>query len=136
MADEISTAAAEVEDLGPKKSFWGHLADLRSALIRSAIAIGIAVVVCLLSSHWIVEVLMVPLGRMHMFEKPKPSVTLQIGETKLGPYEVTREQFPGLPPGDAPHVVFRVGMAPMGKEQVATLTIDPTVEPAAAASEV
>ena len=56
-----------------------------------------------------------PLGRMHMFEKPRPTVTLQIGDTKLGPYEVTREQFPGLPPGDAPHVVFRVGMAPDGQ---------------------
>jgi sec-independent protein translocase protein TatC len=125
MADEIPTVTAEVEDLGPKKSFWGHLADLRVALIRSAIAIGIAVIVCLLTSSWIVKVLMVPLARMHMFEKPTPTVTLVIGETKLGPYQVTREQFPGLPPGDAPHVVFRVGMAPMGKEQVATLTMDP-----------
>jgi len=38
---------------------------------------------------------------------------------------VTREQFPGLPPGDAPNVVFRIGAAPMGKEQVATLTMEP-----------
>lgn len=38
---------------------------------------------------------------------------------------MTREQFPGLPPGEAPHVVFRVGAAPMGKEQVATLTLEP-----------
>jgi sec-independent protein translocase protein TatC len=63
-----------------------------------------------------------------MFEKAKPTVTLQIGDTKLGPFEVTREQFAGLPPGDAPHVVFRVGMAPMGKEQVATLTMEPDMK--------
>jgi len=43
---------------------------------------------------------------------------------------VTREQFPGLPPGDAPNVVFKVGVAPMGKEQVATLTMDPAAAPA------
>jgi len=136
MADNIPTVAAEVEDLGPKKSFWGHLADLRSALIRSAIAIGAALIICLLISPWIVKVLMVPLSRTHMFEKAKPTITLQIGDTKLGPYEVTREQFPGLPPGDAPHVVFRMGMATVGKEQVATLTMDPTATPADAASEV
>jgi sec-independent protein translocase protein TatC len=130
MADDTPTVAADAEDLGPKKSFWGHLADLRAALIRSAIAIGIAVVLCLLGSQWIVKVLMVPLGRMHMFEKARPTVTLVIGDTKLGPYPVTREQFPGLPPGDAPNVVFRVGMAPMGKEQVATLTMDPAAAPA------
>jgi sec-independent protein translocase protein TatC len=136
MADNIPTVAAEVEDLGPKKSFWGHLADLRSALIRSAIAIGAALIICLLISPWIVKVLMVPLSRMHMFEKAKPTITLLIGDTKLGPYEVTREQFPGLPPGDAPHVVFRMGMATVGKEQVATLTMDPAATPADAASEV
>ncbi len=126
MAEEIPTVAAEVEDTGPKKSFWGHLNDLRNALIRSAIAIGIALVVCLFASPWIVAVLMGPLRHMHIFEKPKPTVTLQIGDSKIGPFEVTREQFPGLPPGDAPNVVFRVGTAQVGKEQVATLTMEPS----------
>jgi sec-independent protein translocase protein TatC len=129
MAEEIKAEPAEVEDAGPKKSFWGHLGDLRTALIRSVIAIGISLVVCLLCSGWIVRVLMEPMRHMHMFEKEKPTVTLQIGDTKLGPFPVTREQFPGLPPGDAPHVVFRVGAAPMGKDQVATLTMDPAADP-------
>ncbi len=130
MADEIPTVAADVEDSGPKKSFWGHLADLRSALIRSAIAIGISLIVCLLASPWLVRVLMEPLRHMRMFEKARPTVTLQIGDTKLGPFQVTREQFPGLPAGDAPNVVFRVGTAAMGKEQVATLTMEPGAGPA------
>lgn len=125
MADKIPAVPADVEDVGPKKSFWGHLADLRTALIRSAVVIVVALVVCLLISPWIVKVLEEPMRRMHMFEKPKPTVSLLIGDTRLGPFEVTREQFPGLPPGEAPHVVFRVGAAPMGKEQVATLTLEP-----------
>ncbi len=116
---------ADVEDVGPKKSFWGHLADLRTALIRSTIVIVAALLVCLLTSPWLVKVLEEPMRHMRMFEKPRPTVTLQIGATKLGPFEVTREQFPGLPPGDAPNVVFRVGLAPMGREQVATLTMEP-----------
>jgi sec-independent protein translocase protein TatC len=126
VADEIPNLSAEAEEPGPKKSFWGHLADLRTALIRSVVAIGIALVVCLFGSPWIVGVLEHPLSRMHMFETPRPTVTIQIGDTKLGPFQVTREQFPGLPPGDAPNVVFHVGTAPMGKEQVATLTMDPS----------
>ena len=125
MADLIPTVPAETEDTGPKKSFWGHLNDLRNALIRSAIAIGIALVVCLFASPWIVAVLMGPLRHMHLFEKPKPTVTLKIGDTKIGPFEVTREQFPGLPAGEAPNVVFRIGAAQVGKEQVATLTMEP-----------
>jgi sec-independent protein translocase protein TatC len=43
---------------------------------------------------------------------------------------VTREEFPGLPPGDAPNVVFRVGAAEVGKQQVLTLTMDPSLPPA------
>ena len=125
MADKIPAVPADVEDVGPKKSFWGHLADLRTALIRSAVVIVVALVVCLLISPWIVKVLEEPMRRMHMFEKPKPTVSLLIGDTRLGPFDVTREQFPGLPPGEAPHVVFRVGTAPMGTEQVATLTLEP-----------
>jgi sec-independent protein translocase protein TatC len=125
VADEKTAGPAEVEDAGPKKSFWGHLNDLRSALVRSAIAIGAALILCLFLSPWLVAVLEEPMRHMHMFEKAKPTVTLLIGDTRLGPYEVTREQFPGLPPGDAPNVVFRVGSAAMGKEQVATLTLLP-----------
>ncbi len=123
--------SADAEEVGPKKSFWGHLADLRAALIRSVVAIGIALVVCLFMSPWIVGVLEYPLSRMHMFETPRPTVTIQIGDTKLGPFQVTREQFPGLPPGDAPNVVFHVGTAPMGKQQVATLTLDPAAQASA-----
>jgi len=130
VAEEIQSLSAEAEEPGPKKSFWGHLADLRTALIRSVVAIGIALVVCLFLSPWIVGVLEYPLSRMHMFETPRPTVTIQIGDTKLGPFQVTREQFPGLPPGEAPNVVLRVGTAPMGKEQVATLTMDPSPQAA------
>jgi sec-independent protein translocase protein TatC len=66
---------------------------------------------------------------MHMLEKPHPTVTFVIGSLRLGPYEVSREEFSGLPPGDSPHVVFKVGMAKIGGEQVPTLTIDPQGDP-------
>ncbi len=130
MAEDAHAIAAETDDIGPKKSFWGHLSDLRGALIKSVIAIGIALIACLFLSPWIVQILMVPLQRIHLFDKARPTVTVQIGDTKLGPFEVTREQFPSLPPGDAPNVVFRLGTMQVGKEQVATLTLDPTAKPA------
>jgi len=112
-------------EAGPKKSFWAHLNDLRTALVRSSIAIGIALVVCLLVSPQLVQILEYPLSRVDMFEKPKPTVTFQIGDNQLGPYVVTRDQFPGLPPGDAPHAVYQVNVAPSGKEQVVTLKLLP-----------
>jgi sec-independent protein translocase protein TatC len=130
VAEKPASSTSDTDDIGPKKSFWGHLNDLRAALIRSVIAIGIALVVCLFLSPWIVEILMYPLERMHMFEKAKPTVTLLIGDTRLGPFEVTREQFPDLPPGDAPSAVYRIGSVQMGSQRVATLTPVPDAKPA------
>ena len=103
--DENEEFILEDDAPGPKKSFWAHLNDLRTALLRSAIAIGIALVLCLLLSEKLISLLEYPLTRMDMFEAAQPTVSFQIGDTKLGPYTVTREQFAGLPPGEAPQVV-------------------------------
>ena len=117
----------EGEETGPKKSFWAHLNDLRTALVRSSIAIGIALVICLLISPQLVQILEYPLKRIDRFEKPKPTITFQVGDNQLGPYVVTREQFPGLPPGDAPHAVYQVGLVQTGKEPTLTLKLLPEV---------
>lgn len=115
----------EEESPGPVKSFWAHLDDLRSALMRSVIAIGIALVVCLLLSPKLVAILEYPLSQIDKFESPKPTVTFQLGGTQLGPYVVSREQFPGLPPGDAPQAVYQLGVVQVGKEQVVALKLLP-----------
>ncbi|MDB6127985.1 MAG: Sec-independent protein translocase, TatC subunit [Verrucomicrobia bacterium] len=123
--EESEEFVPESESTGTKKSFWEHLNDLRTALIRSSIAIGIALIVCLLFSERLIAILEYPLTRMEMFETPQPTVSFLIGTTKLGPYPVTRDQFAGLPEGAAPQVVFQIGVAQAGKEQVATLKMLP-----------
>jgi sec-independent protein translocase protein TatC len=120
---------------GPRKSFMEHLQDLRTALVRSVIAIGIALIICLFLDSRLVGILERPLARMHMFEKPVPTVALRIGSTTLGPFPVTREQFPTLPPGAAPHLVFEVGSATVGGQQVVTLREDKSA-PAEAGAEI
>jgi len=107
---------------GMRKSFWDHLNDLRSALVKSAIAIGVALVVCLAGVNYITDFLTYPARRMDMFQKDKPSVTLLWGAAKFGPYEITREEFPDLPPGDAPHVAYRLHPKKIGDDQVLTIT--------------
>lgn len=116
---------AAANDSASSKSFWAHLDDLRSALVKSAMAVGVGLVLCLLMGDRLVSVLEYPLRRMDMFEKPRPSVAFQIGDTKLGPYTVTPEMFPGLPEGKAPHVLFHVGTAVVNGQQVVTLAPDP-----------
>ena len=111
---------------GPRQSFWSHLEDLRKALIRSCIAVGLALVLCLAFTHHLVAILEYPLRRIDLFAKPHPSVTFKIGDSSFGPYAVSREQFAGLPTGLNPQVVFQVGTAVVGQEQVATLKILPS----------
>ncbi len=123
--DDNEQFILEEEAATPKKSFWAHLNDLRTALVRSAIAIGLALVICLLLSPQLVKILEYPLTRIDMFEAPRPTVSFQVGEARFGPYPVTAEQFPGLPSGEAPQLVFQVGTAKVGQEQVATLKLLP-----------
>ena len=113
-----------VEDDGARKSFWEHLKDLRVALVRSAIAIGAALVICLLLDQQLTGILEYPLQRMNMFSKPQATVSFELGKNHLGPYPVTREEFPALPAGEAPHATFRVGSALVNGQQVLTLSAD------------
>ena len=131
MADTDTIESVDVVDDSKtmRKSFWGHLEDLRTALIRCATVVGIALIVCLLFVNKIMWVLEYPLRHMQLFMLPRPTVTLQIGGARLGPYPVSREQFAGLPPGESPQVVFQVGTAKVGTEQVLTLKEQPPLKP-------
>jgi sec-independent protein translocase protein TatC len=117
--------SAADDEGGPRKSFWEHLSDLRTAVLRSGIAIAIALVICLFLTSRIVDILTYPLQRMSRFQADHPTVTLVIGATQLGPFPVTREQFPGLPPGKNPHAVFHLSTVQIGDQQVAALKLDP-----------
>jgi sec-independent protein translocase protein TatC len=131
MAEDVEAMPAEEEDGGPRKPFLEHLEDLRKSLLKCVVTIFIALTICLFFCDKLAAVLEYPIRRMHLLEKPRPTVTFVIGSQRLGPYEVTRDEFPGLPPGDAPRVVFKVGMARIGQEQVPTLTADPQGDPGA-----
>jgi sec-independent protein translocase protein TatC len=119
----------EHDEGGPRKPFLGHLEDLRTALLKCVAVIGVALVVCLFLDKELATILEYPIHRMNLIDRPRPSVSFMIGSTRFGPYEVTREQFPGLPAGDAPQVVYRMGMAKIGDQQVATLQLDPLADP-------
>jgi sec-independent protein translocase protein TatC len=129
MAEDLEVMPREEEEGGPRKSFLEHLEDLRKALLRCVAVVVVALVLCLFLDTRLAEILEYPIRRMHMLEKPRPTVTFVIGSVRLGPYEVSRDDFSGLPPGDAPHVVFRIGVTKIGEEQVPTLKIDPQGDP-------
>ncbi|MDD2765833.1 MAG: twin-arginine translocase subunit TatC [Opitutaceae bacterium] len=131
MADSPELQPSEPDEGGPRKPFLDHLEDLRRALLKCAAVIFVALVICLLLDDKLAAILKYPIRRMHLLEQPRPTVAFQVGATQFGPYEVSRDQFAGLPAGDAPHVVFQVGMAKIGEEQVLTLKPDLQAGPGA-----
>jgi sec-independent protein translocase protein TatC len=123
--DSEATVLELPENSGGSKSFWAHLDDLRTALLRSMIALGIALVLCLTFVDRLVQILEYPLHRIDLFEKPKPTVTFQIGSTRLGPYVVTKDQFASLPAGTAPHPVFQLDTVQVGGNELVAAKLLP-----------
>ncbi len=118
------------DEFGARKSFWDHLRDLRTALVRSCVAVGLAMIVCLLLSHRIMPILEYPLHNIDKFQNPKPTVAFKIGNTQLGPYEVPPEEFGGVE-GGLTQLRYQVGVAEVDGKKIPTLTQLP-VDPAAA----
>jgi sec-independent protein translocase protein TatC len=131
MAEDLEVLPAEEDEGGPRKPFLEHLEDLRKALLKCAAVIAVALVLCLFLDTRLAEIIEYPIRRMQLLEKPRPTVTFAIGSVRLGPYEVSRDDFPGLPSGDAPHVLFKVGLTKIGGEQVPVLKMDPLGDPGA-----
>jgi sec-independent protein translocase protein TatC len=131
MADPLEVVPPDDAEGGPRKPFLEHLEDLRMALLKCVAVICVALLICLFLDDKLAAILEYPIRRMPLLDKPQPTVTFQLGSVRFGPYAVSRDQFVDLPPGDAPHVVFRVGTAKVGGEQVATLKLDPQADPGA-----
>src|SRR5580700_10980491 len=76
----------EEEDAGgPVKSFLEHLEDLRWTLIKSASAIAIGVVICLLAGNYVVNILMRPLRKAKItWPGTNQVVTVSFGTNVVG----------------------------------------------------
>jgi sec-independent protein translocase protein TatC len=90
VAENLDEQPEEEEEGGPVKSFLEHLEDLRWVLIKSAVAAGVAMLVCLLAGNYVISVLEWPLDKA-----PKPhrvkaqQVKVFFGTNQLSVFEVT-----------------------------------------------
>ncbi|MDB6019001.1 MAG: Sec-independent protein translocase protein TatC [Pedosphaera sp.] len=83
----------EEDEGGPVKSFLDHLEDLRWTLIKSAVAIAIGVVICLMAGRQVMQVLLWPLQRATIsYPGTNQVVTVSYGSNKFGSYVLNDEQ--------------------------------------------
>jgi sec-independent protein translocase protein TatC len=92
MADDFERLDEEQEG-GPVKSFLEHLEDLRWVLIKSAAALGLAMLLCLIAGNYVVQIIKWPLTRAHVsYPGTNQVVTVHFGNERLGVHQLTPEQ--------------------------------------------
>lgn len=93
MADEpVANRLDEQHDEdegGPIKSFLEHLEDLRWVLIKSAVAAGVAMLVCLLAGPYAIRVLTWPLDHAPVRAPKSQTLRVLFGTNQLAMYHIT-----------------------------------------------
>jgi len=122
MADE-PVAERLIEDKedegGPVKSFLEHLEDLRWVLIKSSVALGVAMLGCLIAGNYVVDILRYPLSKARISVPGNSQVvTVLYGTNQLGVYHLTPEQQQSLALSSNRFVAVEIDLIKLGTNQV------------------
>ena len=95
MADFSHEPDLEVEDDGggPIKSFLEHLEDFRWLLVKCAVTLALAMLVCLFAANYVIGIIKWPLSRAHVsYPGTNQIVSVSFGTNHLGNFPLTPEQ--------------------------------------------
>ena len=109
----------EEKEGGPVKTFLEHLEDLRWVLIKSVVALGVAMLLCLIGGNYVSDVLKRPLAHAKIsYPGTNKVVTVLYGTNRLGVYTLTEQQEQSLDLGTNRHVAVEVEPVFLGTNQV------------------
>ncbi len=115
----------EEEEGGPVKSFLEHLEDLRWVLIKSATALGVAILICLIAGNHVVQILKRPLAKARIaYPGTNQVVTFLIGTNQFGPVRLSPEDQQRFALGTNRFVALRLELATFGTNQFITWRVD------------
>src|ERR1051325_2599005 len=111
--------AIEEEEGGPVKSFLEHLEDLRWVLIKSLVALGVGVLLCLIGGNYVVQVLKRPLAQARIsYPGTNQIATVLLFTNRLGVFPLTSEQQAALNLGTNRFVAVRLEPVLIGTNHV------------------
>jgi sec-independent protein translocase protein TatC len=127
MADEPEAEHLdEDEEGGPVKSFLDHLEDLRWVLIKSIVALGLAMLVCLLAGNYVVEIIKRPLSKARIhYPGTNQVVTVRLFTNQVATYRLSSEQEQALDLGTNRFVAVQIEPATIGTNRVLTWRVNP-----------
>jgi sec-independent protein translocase protein TatC len=131
--------AEEEDGGGPVKSFLEHLEDLRWVLIKTIVAVGMGMLVCLIAGDHVVRILKWPLRHAKIrYPGTNQIWTISWGTNRLGVFKLTDEQQPKYALGTNRFVALKVDLVPLTNQTglgngtnsfLVALREDPTVDP-------
>jgi sec-independent protein translocase protein TatC len=93
MAGDYETESSEEAEGGPVKSFLEHLEDFRWVLIKSIVALGAAMLICLLGANYVVAILKWPLEHAPLrHPSTNQLAVVSFGTNHLGNFELSPDQ--------------------------------------------
>jgi len=127
MADDHEAERPEEEqEGGPVKTFLEHLEDLRWVLIKSLVALGISMLLCLIAGNYVMEALKRPLSKAKFhYSGTNQVVTVRYGTNQLRVFRLTPEQQQELNLGTNRFVAVQVKPTMIGTNHVLSWDADP-----------
>jgi sec-independent protein translocase protein TatC len=126
------THADQDQEGGPVKTFLEHLEDLRWVLIKSLVALGIGMFICLIAGDRVVTILKRPLDRATVSHPGTNQVwVIKLGTTILKTVRLTDEQQKTYAAGPERNVVKKIDLVPTGTNAgfMVVLSPDPSTDP-------
>src|SRR5438270_3116047 len=110
---------------GPVKSFLEHLEDLRWVLIKSLVALGLGVLICLIGGNYVVAILKRPLEKAPVrYPKHTIALAMMIGTNRMGTFILSADDTRALNLGTNTFAAMRLEPALDGTNQVLHWRLD------------
>jgi sec-independent protein translocase protein TatC len=125
MAGDHETERLDEAEGGPVKTFLEHLEDFRWVLIKSVVALAVAMLLCLIAGNYVVQIIRWPLGhaRIH-YSGPNQIVSVSFGTNHLGNFQLNPEQQHSLNLGTNRLVSVEVEPLTLGTNRVLGWRVD------------
>jgi sec-independent protein translocase protein TatC len=131
MADKPEAELVTDDEGGPVKSFLEHLEDLRWVLIKSAAALGVAMLLCLIAGNYVVQVIKWPLSNARIHYPGTNQVALvRFGTNQLAVYHLSPEQERTFALGTNRFVAVQVEPVTLGTNQVLSWFVNTNLDAA------
>ena len=121
---------------GPVKTFLEHLEDFRWLLVKCAVTLGLAMLVCLFAANYVIAAIKWPISRAHVsYPGTNQVVTVNFGTNHLGNFELSPEQNQALNLGTNRFIAIKVQPLTLGTNQVLGWAVDTNGDAAERAQE-